>query len=331
MANRWIESVLFGIRKVRNGFGGPDMVQRGTIEFRGATVSDNPVDGTTVVEINADLGSATPNATPNTIAKRNAVGNCAFAGLQCSSLTDTGNASIGGNASVTGTISAGGTIISSTNVQAQQFITTAGTLRTPGSVLALATNGLTPMLLMDSGSGGLASLAASLTAFEYRTSQPFTTSIYIDMTALADPTYWNFQSGFWTGKNLAGNVIQFPISYLLPQASQLEGAVITILPATHTNLPAVKPSFRIVRFVPSTGATQVIGPNPATDTSADFTAYNQQHIIGISGQTHLVDKTGGQYFLEFTGESGANSVDGLKIRYIQLTVQVGAGALVRPF
>lgn len=271
MANRWISTVFKGVRRFIDGATGQPLVERSDVELRNLTVFDDADNNRTIITANADVGNATPDPTPNTIAKRNALGNCGFVGLQSTTMTTTGAATLNS-----------------------------------------------------------CSVITDLTAMAYKTSQPVTYQVFIDMLALSDGINWKW-STFWVHQNANSTAIQFPISNLITQGCQLEGATVMISPATsHVSLPTM-PSLAIKRYNPATHTTTTI--RASADASASLVQYEQPHIIGISGATHIVDKTdsaGNNYFVEFTAESGGNAVGGTQIRYISLTFQIGAGATIRP-
>ena len=328
MANRWISTVFKGVRRFIDGATGQPLVERSDVELRNLTVFDDADNNRTIITANADVGNATPDPTPNTIAKRNALGNCGFVGLTSSTLATSGAATLN-SCSVTNTLVSGGAITTSAACTAQQFVTTAGVISSSTNQILLATSGGTQVLTI-SQSLLTATLLTDLTARAYKTSQPVTYQVFIDMLALSDGINWKW-STFWVHQNANSTAIQFPISNLITQGCQLEGATVMISPATsHVSLPTM-PSLAIKRYNPATHTTTTILSSP--DASASLVQYEQPHIIGISGATHIVDKTnsaGNNYFVEFTPETGGNAVAGTQIRYIVLTFQTGAGATVRP-
>lgn len=354
MDNRWIRTALFGLRKIRNGLGGQDMPERGTIEFRGATVSDNPVDGTTVVEINADLGSATAAATPNAIAKRNALGNCAFVGLQSNTLGVTGATTVGGNLSTAGTLTATQTAtfgagitvtggVSATSLLAGSSLLISGTnVSSSGTGLIFAAaGGATPMLVLNSLTSA-GTLIGTMNATAYKITTAVTVTQYIDLIGQSNadwaytidtvPAYWKVST---TGATGLSTRIRFPISHLLPPGCTLTGAIISIAPDSTSHYPAGgsggsanMPQIRLKRYTPGSNTEFQIAAT--IDSSANAAAYIVPHIIGISGQTHTVSKSTDQYFVEFLPESGVSSLPNTVIQYVSVSYTLPVGFTLLP-
>lgn len=97
-------------------------------------------------------------------------------------------------------------------------------------------------------------------------------------------------------------------------------------------LPGTLPRWSLLATDKSTGsfagATSLAGP--AVDASANTTAYKTYHDIDSGAISVVVDRAGKDYYVELTGESGANSEDdSLSVAGIEVTfttTQVYAGA-----
>lgn len=323
MADRWIETALFGLRKVRNGFGGNDLPERGTLEVRGATVFDNSTDGTTVLQIDTDASSATPNPIPNTIAKRNSSGNCAFVGLQSDTLAVSAGASVGDS------ILVGDSVVATNTVSGSQVGASTGTFYADPTTLTLAANasgGAVTMLTMVSTTL-TAVFNATLTAIGYKVTAAATYTQYIDMLGLAEYSDWEFQNGQrWRALVNTGGSIQFPISRYLPNGSTLLSAAIRIDPPAHGTPPALFPIFQAVKFSAAGGGPalgQVVDPGGGS--------YDSPHTLIISGMTEVIDKTSFNYALILIPERGANALAGTEVLSVAFTFQMPAGALIQPF
>lgn len=111
----------------------------------------------------------------------------------------------------------------------------------------------------------------------------------------------------------------------LPRWGYLKAVSVTILPdSAHAALPAVKPRLCVGRILVDIidGSNDYSEIAAADDSSANTTAYHVTHQISLSGLSVPLTATPyKQFYLKFTGESGANSVLGLKV--IGVTVTIG--------
>lgn len=98
----------------------------------------------------------------------------------------------------------------------------------------------------------------------------------------------------------------------LPHGATLVSASVYIAPVLHASIAGMtKPAFDIIEFEATANAGSIIGSG--TDPSADATAYSAYHAVIASGIGVAIDRSAKSYFLDFTGEDGANSEALLKL------------------
>lgn len=93
----------------------------------------------------------------------------------------------------------------------------------------------------------------------------------------------------------------------IPEGVTLNSVSVTIYGGTHSNLPALPPSFSVRKFQISTQTDTLISGSGGTDTSASVGAYDTQHQITYSGMNAVVDRTQYIYLIEFAAENSTNS------------------------
>lgn len=104
----------------------------------------------------------------------------------------------------------------------------------------------------------------------------------------------------------------------LPTLAQLTQVRIRVLPVTHVGLPATMPNIELVKYNPFTGTHTSLAN--VDDTSASIGAYNAEHTITIaqanmpSGDPIDITRDSEVYEVRITGEGGANSIVGLKLK-----------------
>lgn len=362
MANRWISTVFKGVRRFIDGATGQPLVERSDVELRNLTVFDDADNNRTIITANADIGSATPDATPNTIAKRNALGNCAFVGLQATTLGVSGSETVGGTLTVTGNITSttgalsvaqnssfggaisvangitAGSAVSCTNV----IMTGISSVVTTGTAISLsADSGVTPMLTLNSfTSAGTFFGAFNATSFKLTNAVAKTFKIELKGLSNSDwsydvstlPAFWKVST---TGATGLSTRIRFPISSMLPDGCTLTGATVMIAPSTTSHYPAGgsggfsnMPQLQLRRYTASTNTETVIGTD--TDSSGNAAAYIVPHSIEISSLTHTVTKSTDAYFADFIPESGVTSLPGTAILYIEVSYTLPIGYVVLP-
>jgi hypothetical protein len=98
----------------------------------------------------------------------------------------------------------------------------------------------------------------------------------------------------------------------LPHGATLVSVSVYVDPVLHASIAGMtKPAFDIIEFAAATNTGSTIGSG--TDPSADATAYSAYHAVVASGLGVAIDRSAKSYFLDFTGESGANSAALLKL------------------
>lgn len=93
-------------------------------------------------------------------------------------------------------------------------------------------------------------------------------------------------------------------------------------PGGHGSLPAVMPSLVLTKcdIAAYNSAPTITTVATAADTSATIGAYEAEHTLGATGIGEVCDPLSYRYNLVITGESGANSVDGLSIWRVSVTL-----------
>lgn len=98
----------------------------------------------------------------------------------------------------------------------------------------------------------------------------------------------------------------------LPHGATLESISVYVDPVLHASIAGMtKPTFTLIEFAAATNTGANIGAG--TDPSANETAYSAYHPVIASGLAIAIDRSSKSYFLDFTGESGANSAALLKL------------------
>jgi hypothetical protein len=87
--------------------------------------------------------------------------------------------------------------------------------------------------------------------------------------------------------------------------------------AAHAGLPATMPALALLRQ-PADGSTVTVVAS-ASDTSANTTAYQAAHQTSLGVLAHTVLTTG-TYYVRYEGETGANSLAGLQLYRITVTL-----------
>jgi hypothetical protein len=95
----------------------------------------------------------------------------------------------------------------------------------------------------------------------------------------------------------------------VPHGAQITGLTFYVNPATHAALPGTMPKGALWTWTPSTEADDNVVE--ASDTSANFGAYNALHTISVAvSPSETVNNEGVIYYAKFTQESGADSAAG---------------------
>jgi len=129
-----------------------------------------------------------------------------------------------------------------------------------------------------------------------------------------DPVLWNYGN---SGAPYFGVPVQIGVGSeewivfavpSLPPSATIAGFGMKIDPASHTDLPATRPSIALVRYTAAAARTVV---SSVVDPSADVTAYNPVHDVTQTGLSEAcADRL---YTLEIRGESGADSAVNLSL------------------
>lgn len=140
----------------------------------------------------------------------------------------------------------------------------------------------------------------------------------------ATDTNWQLQSlGQPRQIAVAGaGLIYLPLDGILPPwPVRVKQIRVRISPTnTHVGLPAIMPKFNVRKDEGSS-----VGFGDIVDPSATFGAYNAAHTIdtdaGGSGFVPFVTDPLSNYYLQFAGEAGANSVANLRVNYVQVNYE----------
>lgn len=146
---------------------------------------------------------------------------------------------------------------------------------------------------------------------------PMTSAAPVDTGGTVE---WEFNSNnaSWVAATATGSELFMDITHLLPPV----GATLDTLTAYvnggtgHGALPANMPIIGFARIAKASGSPTVIATQ--VDTSADFTAYELDHTIALTGAAHttLADN---RYVVIVTGEGGANAIaDQLKLFALEI-------------
>jgi hypothetical protein len=139
----------------------------------------------------------------------------------------------------------------------------------------------------------------------------------------AIPADWTWNdSGWWVHDATTNN--EFAFSLMLPPLGKLsEVRAIVSGAAGHAALAAVMPQLSVRRAVCTLAAADITADSlgSQTDSSATFADYELNHEIAVTGLNHTIS-TASSYFVRITGETGANSVSGLKLGKIYCVLTV---------
>jgi hypothetical protein len=130
----------------------------------------------------------------------------------------------------------------------------------------------------------------------------------------------------WQQSSVGAFQLYFPITHLLPSVGKIVGGSILLEGGTgHAALPAVVPTFSLVRWAsdsgnPSfntTGQTSIVS---AGDPSGSAATYETVHSIILPAATEVIDLTK-EYALMVTGESSTNALaNQLTVGYVLFSV-----------
>lgn len=131
---------------------------------------------------------------------------------------------------------------------------------------------------------------------------------------------WDFTAGSWTQTALGdtGDDKQLMLPLAFAPLDVIKQVDVVVKPVAHGSLPTNRPSFNVGRQNIGAALDNVVVIG--TDASADATAYSAQHTITWSGTVN-VGATPGRHVLRILGESNTNSIVGLAILDVKLTVQ----------
>lgn len=108
-----------------------------------------------------------------------------------------------------------------------------------------------------------------------------------------------------------GSVPKLLLPLDLPNGCVVKSIIFPVQPdATHVALPSTPPTVTFYkRDVVTLAGTAIV---TAIDTTSPFASYNARHNVpGLTGLNETIDTTANVYYLEYAGESGANSIGGL--------------------
>lgn len=145
---------------------------------------------------------------------------------------------------------------------------------------------------------------------------------------LWEPANWGFDLPAGRLTDIVGDGVSLVYPIEVPHGAMITALSVSIKPVnSHVALPATRPTIVFSTFDLATGTVTTVAT--VADPTAPFGSYNLVHGFGVSGLTTLVNNQLKLYRLEFTSESGANSITGLQIFGANVTfdvAQVDAGA-----